>query len=272
MYKLIVSDMDGTLLNSKSAVSEENKKALKMLLDKGIHVAIATGRIYTSAKVYAKYLDIVTPMIACNGALVRDLKDDTIIYESYLRKEDCLKVIDICRFYNVYFHYYTADTFYTEKLARSSLKYSEWNKTLKEEDQIDIQLIEDAYEQIANSDDPIYKIQLNSDDPTLLQNAKKELIKMDSIELSKSWHNNIEIMNKGVTKASAVEYLARSLGVKQEEIVCFGDNENDISMITYAGLGVAMGNAEDIVKQSADYVTATNDEDGVAKALKQFVL
>ncbi|TCO79450.1 Cof-type HAD-IIB family hydrolase [Marinisporobacter balticus] len=271
MYKLVVSDMDGTLLNSENTVSQNNKEAFKELVDKNIHVAIATGRIYTSARVYAKYLDIITPIIACNGAIVRNLEDDKIIYESHIDKEDCLKVLDVARKHKLYFHYYSADTFYTEKLAHSSIKYSEWNKTLKEEDKIDIQVIEDAHKHIENSDENIYKIQMISEDQNLLAKARKELEGIGSLEICKSWHNNIEIMNKGVSKANAIDHLAKSLGVKAKEVVCFGDNENDISMLNYAGLGVAMGNAETFVKESADYITATNDEDGVAQAIRKFV-
>lgn len=272
MYKLVVSDMDGTLLNTKNKISENNKKALKELLDKNIHVAIATGRIYTSARVYAKYLDIVTPIIACNGAIVRNLEDDKIIYESHIAREDCLKVVDIAKKYNLYFQFYTADTFYTEKLSQSSLNYSEWNKTLKEEERINIQVIKDGYKHIKDSDEEIYKMQMISDDRNLLSQARKELEQIDSLEICKSWHNNIEIMNEGVSKGNAIKYLAKSLGIKQEEIVCFGDNENDISMIKYAGLGVAMENAEPFVKESADYITSTNDEDGVSEAIRKFVL
>ncbi|QXM05695.1 Cof-type HAD-IIB family hydrolase [Crassaminicella indica] len=272
MYKLVVSDMDGTLLNSENEVSEGNKRAFKDLLDNDIHVAIATGRIYTSARVYAKHLGIVTPVIACNGAIVRNLKNDEIIYESHIDKEDCLKVLEVAKKYDVYFHFYTANTFYTERLAHSSLKYSEWNKTLKEEDRIDIRIIDNAYKHIERSKENIYKIQMISDDQALLSNVRKELEALGTIEICKSWHNNIEIMNKGVSKGNALHQLAQSLGIKREEIISFGDNENDISMLTYAGLGVAMGNAEEFVKSSADYVTDTNDKDGVAKALRKFVL
>ncbi|WP_246637683.1 Cof-type HAD-IIB family hydrolase [Crassaminicella profunda] len=272
MYKLVVSDMDGTLLNSNNMVSENNKKAFKALLENNIHVAIATGRIYTSARVYAKHLDMVTPIIACNGAVIRNLEDDQILYESHIQKEDCLKVIHILRKHNTYFQYYSLDTFYTEKLSHSSLKYSEWNKTLKEEDRIRIDVIKDSYEQIKNSDENIYKFNVINDDNEVLNRIKKELKEIETIEVSKSWHNNLEIMNKGVSKGNAIDHLANILGVKKEEVMTFGDNENDISMLTYAGMGVAMGNAEEIVKKQADYVTATNDEDGVAKALNKFIL
>lgn len=271
-YKLVVTDMDGTLLNSNGQVPVENQKAFKALQDKGIHVAVATGRIYTSARVFARYLGITTPIIACNGAVVKDLKTEKIIYESHLSKEDCIRILDICKKYSLYNHFYTLETFYAEKLEKGSLKYSEWNKTLKEEDQIDIRLIDDAYGVVKNETDNIYKFQAISDDPSLLIKVREELETIPTVSISQSWHNNVEIMNKGVAKGVAVKNLAESLGVKREEIICFGDNENDISMLEYAGLGIAMGNSENLVKERADYVTLTNDENGVAAALEKFVL
>lgn len=264
--------MDGTLLNSNGLVSERNKRALKELQAKKIHVAIATGRIYTSAKVYAKHLDIVTPIIACNGAIIKNLHDDNIMYENHIETEDCFKVFDLCKENSLYFHFYTENTFYTESFEYSSLKYLEWNKTMNEEEQIQIRIIEDPYEIISRFDERVYKIQINSDDLDLLEKIRKTLEKIETLEISKSWYNNVEIMRKGVSKGTAVMHLAKLLGVKQEEVVCFGDNENDISMLIYAGLGVAMGNAEELVKNRADYVTASNDECGVAMAIEKYIL
>jgi Cof subfamily protein (haloacid dehalogenase superfamily) len=272
MYKLLVSDMDGTLLNSKGKVSEKNKNALRELHRRNINVAIATGRIYTSARIYAKHLGLLTPVIACNGAIVRNSEDDSIIYGSPIETENCFKIFDICRENKLYFHFYTADTFYTERIAFSSLKYVEWNKEVNEEEQIKIQIIKDPYESISKSDEKVYKIQINSDDMELLEKVRNQLERMENFEISKSWFNNIEIMNRGVSKGSAVAQLAKSLGVKQEEVVCIGDNENDISMLSYAGLGIAMDNAADIVKEKADHVTVTNDEDAIAKVIEEFFL
>jgi Cof subfamily protein (haloacid dehalogenase superfamily) len=271
-YKLVVSDMDGTLLNSVGKVSEETENVLKELMTKGVHVAVATGRIFTSARVYAKYLGITTPIIACNGAIVRNLSDGITIYENHITREDCMKILDICKKYNLYFHFYTDDIFYTESLEFTSIKYSEWNKTLKEEDQIDIRLVEDPYAVVQNSEEEFYKFVIIDDNKELLEKVRMEIEAIPTLECSKSWHNNLEIMNRGVNKGTAVERLAKSLGVKPEEVICFGDNENDISMLQYAGLGVAMGNAEDHVKANAKYVTDSNDLDGVANALKKFVL
>ncbi|SHK28032.1 Cof-type HAD-IIB family hydrolase [Paramaledivibacter caminithermalis] len=270
-YKLVVTDMDGTLLNSQGKVPDENKEVLTKLQDNGVHVAVATGRIYTSARIFAKYLGIKTPIIACNGAIVREVNNNKPIYEAHINKDDCIYILEICRKYSVYFHFYTDNTFYTERLEKSALKYSEWNKTLNEEDRINLEVIENAYDFIKDTNEKIYKFLIIDDDENLLKKMRKELTKISGIECCKSRYDNLEIMNKGIQKGVAVKKLADSLGVKREEVICIGDNENDISMIKYAGLGVAMGNAEEIVKQTADYVTDINDNNGVAKALKKFV-
>lgn len=270
-YKLVVTDMDGTLLNSQGKVSDENKEVLIKLQDEGVHVAVATGRIYASARIFAKYIGVKTPIIACNGALVRKIDNDKPLYESYLNKKDCGKIVDICRKHNVYHHFYTDDTFYTERLDKSSLRYSEWNKTLTEEERINLEVIEDAYDVINNLNEKIFKFLIIDEDVNLLKKIRGELSQISGVECCKSRYDNLEIMNKGVEKGKAVKSLADSLGIKQEEVICLGDNENDISMIKYAGLGIAMGNAEDIVKKTADYVTEINDKNGVAEALKKFI-
>lgn len=270
-YKLVVTDMDGTLLNSKGKVTDENKEMLKKLQEQGVHIAVATGRIYTSARIFAKYLGIKTPIIACNGAIVREIDENEALYEEHLNNEDIIKILDICHKYGVYFHFYTNNTFYTERLAKSALKYSEWNKTFNEEDRINLEVVKNSYNLIKETDIKVYKFMIIDDDITLLKKIREELNKIPGIECCKSRYDNIEIMNKGVEKGIAVKNLAESLGVKQEEVICIGDNENDISMLKYAGLGIAMGNAEDIVKKTADYVTEINDNSGVAKALEKFV-
>lgn len=269
-YKLIVTDMDGTLLNSKGEVSEENVSALKELRDRGIHVAIATGRIYTTARVYAKHLGLLTPIICCNGAMVKNLENDKEIYTNPMSKEDCLKVIDICREHGLYFHFYSDDTIYGEKLENKMLYFSEWGKTLDEEDRIKIELVKDSKEVIER--ETIYKFGIQDDNVELLNRIANVINSTLDVEAHKSLSNMLDIMNKGVTKGKAIENLASSLGVKQEEIIAIGDNENDLSMITYAGLGVAMGNAEEKVKAASDYITDTNDNHGVAKVVKKFML
>jgi len=271
-YKLVVTDMDGTLLNNEGQVPDKNKEVLEKLQNKGVHVAVATGRIYTSARIFAKYLGIKTPIIACNGAIVREIQNNEAVYASPMEKEDVLKVIDICQKHDIYFHFYTEDTLYTERLEKSALKYSEWNRTLKEEDRINLEVVNDIYKFVKYSDEKAFKLIILNDDVDLLSRIRVELDEIPGIAVSKSRYDNLEIMNRGVEKGKAVKGLADSLGVKREEVICIGDNENDISMIKYAGMGIAMGNAEEIVKETANYITDTNDNNGVAKALEKLLL
>lgn len=266
-YKLFVTDMDGTLLNSHNEVSEENKRALKKLHSMGVHIAIATGRIYTTARTYAKYLGLVTPIICSNGAIVKNLANDEKIYGYPINKETCLKLIDAFKYHNTFFYFYSEDTIYGENLEGKILYFSEWGKTLKEEDRIKVKVIKDSRE-IVDSNETIYKFGFQTDDLKRIEEVSKYISTNIDVEVKKSHWNMVDIMNKGVSKGKAVERLGKSLGIKRGEIIAIGDNENDISMLEYAGLGVAMGNADKRVKEMADYITDTNDNNGVAKVIE----
>jgi Cof subfamily protein (haloacid dehalogenase superfamily) len=271
-YKLIVVDMDGTLLNSKKEVSEEDKKALKSAIHNNIHVAIATGRMFTSARIYARLLGLRTPIIACNGALIRNDLNNEVIYCNRINKEDAVLVSKICRDNNMYFHFYSQDTFYIEKLGFTSEAYYEWNQNLMEEDKIEMEKLENSIEFIQENDPDILKFVIMDEDPEKLKLIHRELEKIETIELNKSWYNNIEVMNKGVSKGKAVGQLGEILQVKQEEIIAFGDNYNDLSMKNFVGTFVAMGNGEEYVRNNAHYITDTNDNNGVAKGIYRWVL
>ncbi|KXZ39296.1 hypothetical protein SAMN05661008_00985 [Alkalithermobacter thermoalcaliphilus JW-YL-7 = DSM 7308] len=269
-YKLIVTDMDGTLLNSKQTVSQRNKDALKKAQDMGIKVGIATGRIYTSAKYYAKLLGIQTPIIACNGAIIRDEVTGEEIYKNVLDKENSFEIINLCERYGVYYHFYDDKSFYCKRLGYSSLYYEKWNKTQPEENRVDIRVIKDGKEIINANVDPL-KFLIIDEDINKLNDLMEELRQIPTLEVSKSWKNNIEVMNKGVCKGLALKRLSQYLDIKREEIIALGDNYNDLSMIEYAGMGVAMGNGEQIVKENSNYITKSNDEDGVAYALENLL-
>lgn len=271
-YKLIVVDMDGTLLNSQKEVSERNKKAVKEALNSGVNVAIATGRIYTSARFYAKLLGIYTPIIACNGALIRDFRNNRPIYCNSIKQEDSINIAQICKKHNVYFHFYDDERFFVEKLGYTSLKYYQCDEKNAEEDQIHFVKIENTVDYLEKNDIEILKFVIIDDNMEKLKNVKKELQEINTLEISKSWYNNIEVMTKGVSKGKAVGKLREIYQLKREEIIAFGDNYNDLSMKDYVGTFVAMGNGEEIVKQQAGFITTSNDEDGVAIGIEKLVL
>jgi Cof subfamily protein (haloacid dehalogenase superfamily) len=262
-YKLIVTDMDGTLLNEEHEISEENKRALKVVSDKGIKVAIATGRIYESTIKYARELGVKTPIICCNGALIKE-EDGNIIYESKIEYDLCTTIIDTLEKHNIYYQCFTDDTIFTPYI-------NEWLRKYQMQDDLNIKIIESDNIKSSIKDSNILKFLIIENDLELLYKLENELKSINDIELTKSFFDNIEIMKKGVNKGSAVESLAKYLGVDKSEVITFGDNHNDLAMITYAGMGVAMGNAEDIIKENSNFITCKNTENGVAKALENIL-
>lgn len=262
-YKLIVTDMDGTLLNNEHEISEENKNALINASENGIHIAIATGRIYESTIKYAKILGVKAPIICCNGALVKE-ESGNIIYENALDYSICESIIDILDKNKVYYQCFTADTIFTPYI-------NEWLRKYQMQEDLNIKIVEnsDIKSEIKGHD--ILKFLVIEENSDTLNKVQNDLKEFNDIEITKSFYNNIEIMSKGVNKGTAVENLAKYLNVKQDEVITFGDNYNDLAMIKYAGMGVAMGNAEDIVKENASYITCKNHENGVAKALEELL-
>lgn len=271
-YKLICLDMDGTLLNSEKEISIRNKEAIKKASDKGVKVAIATGRIFTSVRYYAQLLGIKTPIIASNGAYIREKDKDEIIYSSSISEEKCRKLINIIKKYDFDFYFNTFDTIISPRSFPKGYTYLKMSNDLPENMKANFYVSSDLEQDVKKKSGDIVKGICIGNDIESLKKAKYEIIKLDDFEVESSLRDNFEIMNKGVSKGKAVEVLAKLYGLNRDEVICMGDGENDLSMIEYAGLGVAMGNSQDCVKKEADYITDTNDKDGVAKAIEKFVL
>ena len=238
---MICIDMDGTLLNSKHEVSERNKKAIKEAIEKGIVVAITTGRIFKSAKIYADLLGIETPIVASNGGFIKEQDKEEIICKSALNEN----------------HAY--------KQTNRKAKRTEDKITILENVDVD-----KAFKE--NEGDILKAICIENENIDALNRAKKELREIEGLEVVSSWSNNFEVMPNGTCKWSGIKQLAKILGIKENEIICIGDSENDLSMIQNAGFGIAMGNARKDVKEAAKYITDNNECDGVGKAIEKIVL
>ena len=269
-YKMLVTDMDYTLLNKEKKVSDRNREALRRAMEKGVHMVVATGRIYTSARIYAKLLGLDTPIIASNGALIKDASKT--IFRDILSQDTVREMLRLCHKYGVYCHFFTENTIYSEKLINVSLRYTEWNKYMGEEDQVKIRIVDDGEEIVEAAKSEVLKAVVFDDDDEKIQKLRDGIMETGIVSVSQSMKHNLEVMNKGVNKGNAVRILAQMYGINREEIIAIGDNENDISMIEYAGLGIAMGNAEELLKRAADHVTGDYQEDGVAEAIEKFIL
>ena len=271
-YKLICIDMDGTLLNDKKIISEENIKAIRLANEKGVRVAVCTGRIFTSADFFSELLGVKSPVIASNGAYIVEKDRGEVVYNATLGVEKCKKLLSMFRKYDIYPHYYTSDTVFTEQLVYSSLFYEEVNKTLPKDKQVKIVLVNDWDEIFKKYEKLIFKGIAVDKDIEKIKKAKVYLRSLEEFEVVSSRFDNFEAMNNGVSKGNAVKILGEYYGIAREQIICIGDSENDLSMIKYAGLGVAMGNADQEVKEAAQYITDSNNCDGVARVIEKFVL
>lgn len=273
-YKLICTDMDGTLLGKNHQISNENIEAIKKAHDKGVIVAICTGRLFYSALQYSSVLGITGPIIASNGTYIRERGKEEVLYKNPLTSEEINIIYDVLEKNKVDFYYVnTFDTAMSKREFPKDHAYVMANEKFKFEKKINLIVDEDIKKHIKEHEGDVLKvIVIEKEDHEKLKNLKKELRDLDMFEVVSSGEDNVEIMKKGSSKAAAVKELSKRLGIKREEIICIGDNENDISMIKYAGLGIAVENGIDMLKDEADYITDTNLNSGVAKAINKFIL
>ncbi|MGD9474145.1 MAG: Cof-type HAD-IIB family hydrolase [Eubacteriaceae bacterium] len=272
MYKLIVSDLDGTLLNDCDQVSTRNRKTIARLFENGYLFSIATGRILSSAKIIAADLDLKDPIIACNGAVIYDFGQKKTLYKQPIQEIDALNILKLAKSFDVSLNVYDENTYFTDKIADNVLKYIEKNKTVNQENQVKIRLIPDLYAYFSSKPHELLKIQFNSPNRDTLDKIAQILSDQEAITVTSSWSSNLEIMHSTVSKAAAVAKLASILNVNHRDLICFGDHENDIPMLKIAGMGVAMANASDQVKNSANHVTGANTDDGFAFGIQKLLI
>lgn len=274
-YKMVCIDMDGTLLGKRKSISEESKKVIKEVANKGVQVVITTGRLYNNAAYYSELVGASAAVIAGNGAVVREKRSSDIIFKSKINENTCKKLLKIADKCGVVLHLHTIDKIITNSYISNLITRIVIPGIKNKDFSIGVETIkgeEKWSEELNKYKGEITKCIMFSIFPERTEMFRKELDNIDDIVYYSSGNRSIEINAHGVSKGNGVKILADHYGIKREEIICIGDNENDISMIEYAGLGIAMGNAIDKLKEKANYITDTNVNDGVRKALEKFIL
>ena len=272
MIKMIGLDMDGTLLNDKKELSEYTRSVLVRALDQGIVVLPATGRPLVGVPKAVREIPGIRYALTANGARVVDMDTGAIIYEKLLSVEDSVKVLDILREYDTLREVFREGRGYIEESALASLEkylFSEHAKRYVLETRAPIDDLEAYVKKIGEPLDKVHGIFSDYKERT---EAFRRLRELKGIAATSALSNNIEVSHSAVNKGNGLVELGRALGIKQEEIMGCGDGMNDVEMIREAGLGIAMANGVAAVKECADYITGTNNEDGVAKAIEKFVL
>ncbi|WP_270221872.1 sugar-phosphatase [Kosakonia cowanii] len=266
--KLIAIDMDGTLLLPDHTISPAVKNAIAAARERGINVVLTTGRPYAGVHSYMKELHMEREGDYCityNGALVQNASDGSTVAQTTLSYDDYLYLEQLSRDVGSHFHALDRNTLYTAN--RDISPY-----TVHESFVATIPLVFCEAEKM-DPQTQFLKVMM-IDEPTILDQAIARIPQevKEKYTVLKSAPYFLEILHKSVTKGTGVKALADVLNIKPEEIMAIGDQENDIAMIEFAGVGVAMENAIPSVKEAADFVTKTNLEDGVAYAIEKFAL
>jgi Cof subfamily protein (haloacid dehalogenase superfamily) len=272
-YKIIASDMDGTLLNDDKHVCNYNLEMTEEAMKLGVKFVISSGRIPGGLKFYEATVCQKQPMICCNGAIILD-HNKNVIFSKLIDKAAALKVVDVIREYkDTYFHFYDEDVIYSEYFGFATEKLYRFNKNIDKKFRTDIRIVADSREYIKNTKSDINKIVVIDEDLNYLEDLKRRIDDIPEIETTKSEMNNIEIVSSGVSKGNGLKFLAKYYGVPIDECIAIGNDENDISMIQCAGLGVAVSNAREHVKKVADFVTEKdNNEGAVGEVIEKFIL
>lgn len=288
MYKLIAIDLDGTLLNSYGEISKKDKNAIEKALNSGAKVVLTSGRMNSAIINLAKSIKADEYMISGNGAVIYDLQKNKTIYNNCLTKQKVLEIVKICEENSMYYNIYTEKCVITKSLNYNALYYHSENQKKPPEKWTNIIIVENMEEYIENLKDKNFlKMTVCDSDSSIFQRILNTIKKDDSIEVLEVSHMSrkivrsqgeeipleyyyTEISNKNVNKWSALQFLIKKLKIKPQEVLAIGDNTNDEQMIKNAGLGVAMGNSNPILKEMANEVTDTNDNNGVAKVIEKY--
>lgn len=263
--RLVAMDMDDTLLQDDWTISERTINAIRQAQKKGVYVTFATGRATTSVRPYAEQLGLNVPVITYNGAKIQEVLSGEILYRRVIPIATAKDISAWLLAQDIHFHVYLKDHIFVEKM-------NEWSRQYARATRVPVEEI-DLIERLSAEQEGVEKILLMGEpEMTILWNEKIHQRYEGKVRSTKSKPHFLELIHPSVSKGTALASLAERLGVKREEVMAIGDSLNDIEMIRYAGLGVAMGNARTEVKEIADKITATNQEDGVAQAIEEYVL
>ena len=263
MYKLIAIDIDDTLLNDKNEVTDATKKALSDAAERGVIVTLATGRMFSSARQIAEQIHLDVPIITYQGSLIKTLIDGNVLYERTVPQQMSRFLFEYAAQNGLHLQAYYNDELYAKE-ENDRLKDYARNSNVPYR-------IEPDFEKLASL--PMTKL-IMIDEPEKLDRIAHELEPQvgHQVHITKSKPNFLEFLHHEGTKGHALAFLANYFQCDLSETIAVGDSWNDRDMLKTAGLAVAMANAVEPLKELADYVTFSNNEEGVKHVIEKFIL
>ena len=270
-YRLVALDLDGTLLDSRLQIRPQTIETLQRVRETGVQVMIVTGRHHTAVYPYWHQLNLELPAICCNGTYVYDFRAHCALVSNPMTLTESQRLLALAREHAIHIMIYFDDVMAYENDSPHIDKLLEWSATLPE-------AVRPRIERVASFDKTIEKAQMLwkflafGEDVAALHAFDDEVSR--SLDLSCVWSakNRIDIARGGNNKGHRLGEFIGQLGILPCEVIAFGDQDNDKEMLKLAGLGVAMGNSREDVREHADCVTGSNNSDGIAEVLQRLIL
>ncbi len=273
-YKMLVTDFDNTLLRTDHTILDETWKTIKEFERRGGKFVICTGRMLSTVLITVKPFDLHGEIIAFQGGVVADLDTGEILLKKYVDHNDAMSLLKELEKAGYYIQVYSDGDYFVNRFTKRTQRYYEANAHL-----MPIVIGENVCNYVEKNNLKLDKIVFGIDDDGLVtyDEVQPVMSAFSAKYAGKLVFNSsntllIEAVSEGCTKGEAVEFVANRNGIKQEEVICMGDALNDASMIKWAGLGVAVGNATDDLKELADEITVSCDEDAVGYIIKKYCL
>ncbi len=269
--KLIALDLDGTTFNSQKEITPHTCEVISNIIEKGVVVVPATGRPKALIPEQLFNIEGIRYILTSNGASITDLKTEKPVYEALMEIEHLSETVDILKTKNLHLEFFYDGNVYCDESAKASSK-----KILEKYPNLKMMMgrtifLKDLYQRFHKDPFPIEKLNLFFEDPEVKKQVIEEFRWKDWWDITSAVPENLEIVSKEAQKGKTLLKLADLLGIKQEETMAIGDSGNDLNMLSAVGTAVAMGNALPEVKEISDFITKSNDEDGVAYAIQTMV-
>ncbi len=262
MKKLIITDIDGTILHN-GEVSEATVQTVNQLREAGHYYTVATGRHFLAIGNLSKRLKIDIPVICGNGTHILDLKDHTVIQALTIPTENVKKIHEICNKHSALYAVYCTEIIRATKDALNAI----WGELRKSKSSKAV-----SSEELTTYTDNVIKILVIENDSVKRQKIRDDVLSLDNMHVAASGESFLDITIKNSDKGVAIKKLAEHLKIPMEDVVAFGDQENDLQMLSAAGVGVAMGNAVPLIKESINTHTDSVENDGFSKYIKENIL
>jgi Cof subfamily protein (haloacid dehalogenase superfamily) len=262
-YRLLALDLDGTIVDSSVRISARVRRAIRAAMDSGVHVTIASGRPFGVTRLFASDLGIWEPLISHQGAMVRDPRNGELYLQRNLPRQLAHEFVDVAREHGWDLCLAIDDELYVERLTPVLRILSDLSPTPMDE-----RVVTDLK---ALPQDPLRLLVIVEAAQALMVDHLLRERFAGRLRIVRSFARFVEGTDMAASKGQALAFLAQKLGVSQAETMAIGDNDNDADMVSWAGLGVAMGNASPAVKAAANHITGTIAEDGAALAIERFV-